>query len=139
MRLAGALDQLDPVAVGVADEADSRPFGSPTGAVRRLLRPDAVARQFVESPLQVLDRERNVVVARSEVVRVDPVVVGQLEDGVLAWQPHEDVDGLVADGHAPPLLEAEVLVELDGAVDVADSVARVQIGRHRHGKLAHPA
>src|SRR6185437_883002 len=66
------------------------------------------------------------------VVLGDAVVVGQLQAGDLfAGQAHEDVDRLLADRHPPHLLEAEILVEGDRAVDLADPVAGVQEGRHR--------
>ena len=63
--------------------------------------------------VHVLDRERDVVVARAELVGLDAVVVGQLEAVAVAGQAHEDVDRLVADRHAAALLEAERLVEGD--------------------------
>jgi hypothetical protein len=66
-----------------------------------------------------------VVVAGAELVGVDAVVVRQLEPIAVAGQAHEDVDRLVADRHPAPLLEPERLVELDGAVDLADPVAGV--------------
>ena len=53
------------------------------------------------------------------------MVVGQLEPVAVARQAHEDVDRLLADRHPAALLEAERLVEGDGAVDVADPVAGV--------------
>src|SRR5918999_1902596 len=126
----GALDQLDAVAVRVAHEADPRALGAASGPVRRLLGLDALGCQPLERPLQVLHAERDVVVARAEVVGVDAVVVGQLEHRVLARQLHEHVGRLVADRHAPRLREAELLVERDGAVDVADSIAGVEVGGH---------
>ena len=49
-------------------------------------------------------------------------------------QPHEHVDRLVADRHAPPLLEAERRVERDRAVDLADAVAGVD-QLHRQSKV----
>ena len=67
------------------------------------------------------------------------MVVGQLEARVLAGQAHEDVDRLVADRHPAGLLEAELLVEGDRAVDVADPVAGVEVGGHRAKPNAAPA
>ena len=64
------------------------------------------------------------------------MVVGQLEARVLAGQRHEDVDRLVADRHPPHLLEAELLVEGDRAVDVADPVAGVEEAGQRPLSLA---
>ena len=89
------LDQLDAVAVGVLHEAD--PVAALPHLVGRLLRLDAVGRQALERAVEVVHADRDVVVARAEVVGVDAVVVGQLEARVLAGQPHEDVDRLVAD------------------------------------------
>jgi hypothetical protein len=76
-----------------------------------------------------------VVVARAQLVGVDAVVVGQLEPRAVARQPHEDVDGLVADRHPADLLEAERLVEGDGAVDVPDAVAGVEELAHGCDKV----
>ena len=45
--------------------------------------------------------------------------------GTVPREAEEDVDGLVADGHPPALLEAERLVEGDAAIDVADPIAGV--------------
>ena len=79
-------------------------------------------------------RPSDVVVARAQVVRVDAVVVGQLEHRILARQVHEDVDRLVADRPYAGLLEAELLVEGHGAVDVADAVAGVEVAHGVHGR-----
>src|SRR5215210_4254916 len=125
-----APDQLDPVAVRIADERDHRPLGAAPGPVRRLLGLDAVGGQLLERLVQVVDQDRYVVVARAEVVRVDAVVVGQLEHGILVRQPHEHVHGLRPDVHPATLLESELLVEGDGPVDVADAVAGVKVARH---------
>src|SRR3954447_26062371 len=72
-RLRSALDQLDAIAVRVAHEGDHRPLGAAAGAVRRLLRLDPVLLEAAECALEVLQRERDVVVARAQVVGVDPV------------------------------------------------------------------
>src|SRR4051794_10235545 len=58
------------------------------------------------------------------------MVVGQLEPGILARKAHEHVDRLVPDGHPRHLLEAELLVEGNRAIDVADPVAGVEVGGH---------
>src|SRR3954468_9871725 len=124
-----ALDDLDAVAVRVAHEADPRaPLAD---AVRRLLRLDALVLEVLERRVEVRRGDRDVVVAGAELVGVDAVVVRELEAVVVAGQAHEDVDRLVADRHAPALLEAEGLVEGDGAVDVADAVAGVDERGHR--------
>ncbi len=75
------------------------------------------------------------VVAGAVLVAGHAVVVGQLQDRVLARQVHEDVDRLVADRHPARLFEADLLVEGDRAVDVADPVAGVQEGRHSRPRL----
>src|SRR4051812_8936574 len=119
-----ALDELDPVAVRIAHEAEPR--AALANAVGRLLGLDPLLAEALERAVEVLDGDRDVVVAGAELVAVDAVVVRQLEARVVTGQPHEDVDRLVADRHASPLLEPERLVEEDGPLDVADAVARVQ-------------
>src|SRR5688500_2237074 len=60
------LDGLDPVAVRVADEADpraTRPY-----LVRRLLGLDAALGQRGELAVEVVDGQRDVVVARADLV-----------------------------------------------------------------------
>src|SRR5436853_7523400 len=137
------LDELGPVAVRVADEA--QPRAALADGVRRLLGLDAVLAQTGERAVEVLDGDRDVVVAGAEVVAVDAVVVGELEARVVAGEAHEDVDRLIADREAGALLEAERLVEADRAVDVADPVARVQelhvrqATRHAHRAIPAPA
>src|SRR3954465_2967217 len=123
-RCLPALDELDPVAVRIADEAQAR--AALADAVRRLLGLDALLREALERAVEVLDGDRDVVVAGAVLVAVDAVVVGQLEARVVAGQAHEDVDRLVADRQSRALLEAERLVEAHRPVDVADAVARVQ-------------
>src|SRR3954453_8106583 len=123
LTASASFDQLDAVTVGIAHEADPRAaLADPVG---RLLGFDAVAAEPLEGAVEVVDGERDVVVARAELVVVDAVVVGQLEPVAVARNAHEHVDRLVADRHPPPLLEAERLVEGDRAVDVADAVAGV--------------
>src|SRR3954454_20864820 len=123
LTASASFDQLDAVAVGVAHEADPRAaLPDPVG---RLLGLDAVAAEPLERAVEVVDGQRDVVVARAELVVVDAVVVGQLEPVAVARETHEHVRRLVADRHPPPLLEAERLVEGDGAVDLADAVAGV--------------
>src|SRR3954451_15133706 len=124
-----ALDQLDAIAVRVAHEADPRP--ALAHAVGRLLGLDALVLQVREGRIEVGRRDRDVVVAGAELVGLDAVVEGQLQAVLVAGQAHEDVDRLVADRHAPALLEAEGLVEGDRAVDVADAVAGVDERGHR--------
>src|SRR5215213_3560104 len=124
LTASASFDQLDAVAVRIADEADPR--AALAHAVGRLLGLDAVPAEPLEGAVEVVDGERDVVVARAQLVGVHAVVVGQLEPVTVAREPHEDVDRLVADRHPPPLLEAEGLVERDRAIDVADAVAGVE-------------
>ena len=74
-------DQLDAVAVGVAEEADQVALGAAAGAVGGLFGLDAVGGEALEGGVEVVDREGDVVVAGAVVVVDDAVVVGQLEDG----------------------------------------------------------
>src|SRR6185436_14723596 len=90
---AAALDQLDAVAVRVADEGDER--AALADAVRRALRLDPLLREPRERPVHVVDGDRDVAVAGAELVRVDAEVVRQLEPVAVARQAHEDVDRLV--------------------------------------------
>src|SRR4051794_12981628 len=124
-----ALDDLDPVAVRVAHEADPR--AALADAVGRLLRLDALVLEVLERRVEVRRGDRDVVVAGAELVGVDAVVVRELEAVLVAGKAHEDVDRLVADRHAPALLEAQGLVEGDRAVDVADAIAGVDERGHR--------
>src|SRR3954464_6698766 len=59
-------DELDPVAIRIAHEADPRP--ALTDAVRRLLRVDALRGQVVQRAVEVVDGKRDVVVAGAELV-----------------------------------------------------------------------
>ena len=129
-----ALDQLDAVAVGVAHEAQAR--AALAHGVGRLLGLDALPGQAGQRRVEVVDGDRDVVVAGAQLVGVDAEVVGQLQARAVAGQPHEDVDGLVADRHASQLLEAERLVEGDRAVDVADAIARMDQG-HAWQSIGH--
>src|SRR5215207_3534927 len=121
--LLALFDELDAVPVRVTDEA--QPRAALAHGIGRLLRLDAHAGETLERAVHVLDGDRDVVVARAELVALDAVVVGQLEARAVAGQAHEDVDRLVADREAADLLEAEFLVELDGSVDVADAITRM--------------
>src|SRR4051794_28819185 len=120
---AAPLDELDPVAVRVAHEADQRAVAA--DVVRRPLGPDVLLGQLAEGVLQGRHGQRDVVVARAEVIGLDPRVPGQLQAVAVAGEAHEHVDGAVGQVHPPPLLEAERLVEGDRPVDVDDPVAGV--------------
>src|SRR5215218_7109442 len=106
-----ALDQLDPVVVGIAHEAQQR--AALADAVGRLLGLDALLGERGERLLHVRDGQRDVVVAGAMGVLRNAVVVGQLEPVAVSGETHEDVDRLVAERLAPALLEAERLVEGD--------------------------
>ena len=125
MRIIGSLlDQLDPVLVRVAHEADPR--AALAHLVGRALGLDPDARELLERGVQVVDGQGDVAVARADVVRAVLVFVpGQLQAVAVAGQAHEDVDRLVADRQPPAFLEAQLLVERDRPVDVRDPVAGV--------------
>src|SRR6187431_2605613 len=131
------LDELDPIAVRVADEAES---GAPLShSVRRALGLDPLAAELLERPVEVVHGERDVAVAGTELVGVDAEVVGELQAVVVPGQAHENVDRLVANRKLPALFEPECLVEGDRAVGVGDSVAGVdQLHRARLTHAASP-
>ena len=70
-------------------------------------------------------RDRDVPIARAELVTVDAEVVRQLEPVSIARKPHEDVDRLVANREPAPLLKTKGLVEGNRPLRVRDSVAGV--------------
>ena len=118
------------------------PLGAGAGAaladrVGRALRLDTEAGEALESPVQVLDRDRDVAVAGPDLVGIgDIVVVRELEPGAVAGQAHEDVGRLVADRHPVEDLEAELLVEVDRCLRVEDAVTGVdQLGHGRRLSL----
>src|SRR5581483_5755647 len=132
-RLASAaLDQLDPVAVWVPDEAD--PGAAGAHLIRRPLRLDALLRQRRERRVEVLDAEGDMAVAGAEVVRPTVMVERQLELGVVAGRREEVVRSLQLavpdDRRLAPELEAERLVEGAAAVEVGDPHHRVQVAGH---------
>src|SRR5206468_3993634 len=116
-------DELDPVAVRVADEAEPR--SAFAHGVRRPLGLDALLCQPGQRAVEVVHGQRDVAVAGAELVGVDAEVVGQLEPLAVARQAHEDIDRLVADRKLAALLEAKCLVEGDRAVGIRDPVAGV--------------
>src|SRR5204863_9037147 len=133
-------DELDPVAVGVAHEA--QPVAAVADGVRRLLGLDALLGQVLEGPIEIVRGDRDVSVARPQVVAVDAEVVGQLEARhvAVAGLVHEHVDRLVADRDPPHLLEAERLIEGDRAVDVGYAVTGVDESHAESlWRLAHRA
>src|SRR5579862_601920 len=135
MRSSGsaAVDQLDPVAVRIAHEAEER--AALAHAIRLTLRVYALRRELLERRTQVVDGERDVPVAGAEVVRAPIVVVRQLEHGRLAADRVEVVrrlDCAVADDvHVALELEAEGFVERAAALGVGDPHHGVQELGHR--------
>src|SRR4051794_212373 len=118
------LDQLDAVVVRVADEAE--PVAAVAHGIGWSLGLDAEIGEALEGRVEVVDRERDVAVSGADLVRPLLVLVpGQLEPRAVAGEAHEDVDGLVANRHPGQLLEAELLVELDAAIDLEDAVTGV--------------
>src|SRR4051812_29499147 len=130
LRWLRALDYLDSIPVRVADEADAG--AALADGVGRPLRLDPLLRERAESAVEVVDRDRDVAVAGADLIGAVLVLVpGQLEPRAVARESHEDVDRLVADREPGELLEAELLVEADRAIDVRDAVAGVDQLAHR--------
>src|SRR5690349_15750736 len=129
VRASRPLDQLDAVAVRVPNEA--QPRASLADAVGRFLGLDALVSELRQHRVEVLDGDGYVVVAAAQLIRVDAVVVRQLEPRPVAVESHEDVDRLVTDRRAPDLLHPEGFVEGHRAVDVSDAVAGMDQLTHR--------
>ncbi len=131
----GALEDLDPVAVRISDEA--QPVAALADGVRRSLGLDPLLLELAECLVELCRRDRDVPVAGADLIRLGaPDVVGELEPrlGPVVGQPHEHVDRLVADLSPVLFLEPERLVEGDRAVDVGDPVAGVDQAHTRQGK-----
>jgi Recombinase/Recombinase zinc beta ribbon domain len=78
-RLAASLDQLNPIRIGISNEADAG--AAVAHLVRRPLGLDPVAAlELLERAVEVVHADRDVPVPGSDVVRAAVVVVGQLED-----------------------------------------------------------
>src|SRR5205807_3950035 len=75
--------------------------------------------------VQIRRGDRYVAIAGADLVRVDAVVVCQLQPGLRAvvGQTHEHVDRLVANRDPADLVEPERVVEGDRSIDVGDPVA----------------
>src|SRR6266496_866439 len=117
------------LSIRIAHEAQQR--AALAHAVRLAFRLDPLLTQPFERHGEVVDRQGDVSVPGSELIRVDAEVVCQLQPVAVAGQAHEDVDRLVADRQAAALLEAERGVKGYGTIDVADAVAGVdQLGHH---------
>src|SRR6185312_6755181 len=127
-RREGAVDQLDPVAVGICDEADAVLVAS-ARRIRRLLGLDPCRRELLEQPVEVVDDDRHVVVTLAEVIRlVARYVDRQLEHVAATRQAHVDVvRGLEV--QAAAVLKAKPLVELPRRVDVLHPDACVYVAR----------
>jgi hypothetical protein len=126
-----SVNQFNAVAIRVGDEADPPDLLAPARRVGRLLRLDALLGQLGEQAVEVVDGERDVVVALAEVVRLlAPDVDRQLEPVAVPGQAHVDVVGL-PEVELAAALEAERLVEAHRRVDVADAHAGVD-ERQRH-------
>src|SRR6059058_5496386 len=139
---AAALDQLDPVAVRVLDEAEPR--AALADAVGLALGLDALLGQAPQRAVEVVDADRDVAVAGAEVIRTAVVVVGQLQDRVVAAHREEVVRRLLLsvpdDVQLAVEREAERLVEGAAPAGVGDPYHRVQEGRgHCRDPTAHKA
>src|SRR4051812_37033810 len=130
--LPGAVDQLDPVAVRVLDEADER--AALTDAIRLSFRLDALLLQLLERRLEVVDRKRDVAVARADVVRAAVMVERELELLVLAGHAEEVVRRFALavpdDVHVAAELQAERLVEGAALLRIGDPNHGVQVFGH---------
>ena len=89
-----ALDQLDPVAVRVLHEAEPR--AALADRVRRALRLDALTRELRKRAVEVVDADRDVPVARAELVAAAVVVERQLEHRLLVADREEVVGRLAS-------------------------------------------
>src|SRR5204863_5431008 len=132
--------QLDAVAVRIADEA--KPRAALADGVRWPLRLDPLHREPLERPVKVVDADRDVAIARAELVRAPVVVIGQLEHRLLVAEREEVVRRLqlsVADDvEVAGEREAERLVERAAARRVGDAVHRVQKGGHPGDRTRAP-
>src|SRR5262245_19003456 len=71
------LEQLDPVAVGVPDEAEAG--AALVDSIRALFRRDPHLLEVLEGDVQVVNREGHVTIGGAQLVAFDPIVMGQLE------------------------------------------------------------
>src|SRR5439155_25779713 len=129
--LAAAVDQLDPVVVRVADEAEQR--AALAHAVRLPLGLDALLFQRGERLPEVVDREGDVSIPRADVVRAAVVVERELELLSLAGGAEEVVRrflfAVADDVHVAAELQAERLVERAALLGIGDPIHGVQIAR----------
>src|ERR1051325_1750630 len=95
--------------------------------VGRPLGLDPLPGELRDGRVDVVDRDRDVVVAVAEVVRLLAALIdGQLERVAVARQAHVDVVRRL-ELQLPALVEAERLVEADRGVDVAHADAGVDL------------
>src|SRR6266540_2380104 len=138
---AAALDDLDPVAVRVADEAQER--AALAHAVRLPFRPDSLLAEPLERVCEIVDADRDMAVAGAELVCAAVVVERQLELLLLARKAEEVVRRLelavAHDRQLAPELHSESLVEGAAPLRIGDADHRVQVARHagilREGRL----
>src|SRR4249919_724181 len=141
-RLSASPDDLDPILIRVAHEAEAR--AALAHRVRRPLRLDPLSLERVERPVEVVDADRDVAVAAAEVVRAPVVVERQLEDVLAVRQAEEVVGGLLLavsdDVHLAAEREPERLVERPALLRVGDPDHRVEIACHGgHSRVGHRA
>src|SRR2546421_926189 len=120
--LAASVDELDPVTVRIADEADQR--AALADAVRLALSLDSLRLQLRKRPFEVVDADRDVAVPSAELVCASIVVERQLELLVLAGKAEEVVGRLELavshDVQVAPELHAERLVERSASFRIRD-------------------
>src|SRR6266487_2275332 len=125
---AAAVDQLDAVTVRIFDEANQR--AALPDAVRLAFRLDPLALQLLQARREVVDPDRDVPVARAELVRAAVVVEGQLEHRLLVADAVEVVRRLelavTHDVEVARERETERLVERPALVRVRDPHHRVE-------------
>ena len=124
----GPFDQLDPVPVGIPDEADS---GTALGhAVGRSLGLDSLTLQLRQRLVQVADTDRDMAVTRAQLVGAAVVVVRQLQNVLLAADRVEVVRRLelaVANNvHLAAERKPECLVEATALLGIRDTHHRVK-------------
>src|SRR5436190_15546851 len=122
-RASARLDELDLVAVGVFDEGDHRGAALHRPGLARHFA--AVAAHLFAGLFYVRHADRDVPECVAEVIALDAVVVGELEDRrsflvVVAYEG-ERVFLLRAIGHAQELHAEHLGIELDRALQVADA------------------
>ena len=130
-------DQLDAIAVWVADEAEEA--AAFAHLVRRALRLDALLAEARERRVEIVDADRDVAVTGSQLVRAAVVVVRQLEHRLGVSEREEVVRRLLLsvpdDVHVAVEGEAERLVERATALGIGDAHHRVQKVAVMNGRI----